>query len=549
MRVAQHTFLIHAAFPEAANMNNRPVLNGRVFVMKQSYSVFAVLVLLAAVPASGAFVVCDPVVGTTASAVLYGNQTGATTFAPNAFGNVSIRFDDGDTATVHLITRGLHNDAVTGLTLVRVSSGATVASFQPRVIGAGSFTASADLNGDLLREIRLNPGNFQFRVHTTAFPTGAIVGPLVLNRGFVTTLTGDQIVGAPGSTTGLGTARTWFRNSATGELELVVDLRAAEIGDLISRIELFEGPVGVAGTSRAVVAENLLLSNGRFEGVIVLDAEVAADILSDPANFSLVVTTNEFPTGALRGQFMQGNDVFIPVVGSVPGARGANWETDLRLFNASFDQTATVMLSFYPRGSGVNTAVSTTTIQIEPRGTRFFDRAMEQLFPGADGIGALVISSDTEIVASARVFNDRRETAQGTFGQIIPGLSGCAAMSRGIITGFVNAAGGPAGSFSARSNIGFFNPTDVTVNVRIQFRDHDGMLLGERVVTLGPWMHTQMPLVHADGLFNLTAEQRNATVTFEADHPIFVYGSVVDNVSGDPVTVLPHRDFGLQPLM
>ena len=88
--------------------------------------------------------------------------------------------------------------------------------------------------------------------------------------------------------------------------------------------------------------------------------------------------------------------------------------------------------------------------------------------------------------------------------------------------------------------IGFFNPNPTPTTVALEIRDNSGTSIGTQMLTLGPWMHTQMPLSGTNGLFSaITGDIGTASVFFLSGNPIFGYASIVDNVSGDASFVTP----------
>ncbi|MBW3672243.1 MAG: hypothetical protein KY432_11305, partial [Acidobacteria bacterium] len=369
--------------------------------------------MLAALPAS-AQCICD-LTNQQLRGSLFGNQFTDGTLSPSGFGTFEGRFnDETGTADFNVRTRGFGlDDEVTSFTLVRRSDGQIVSTMIPVDQGGGSFSSSVELSPALTREIRHNPANFDLRVNTVEFPSGAIQGPVTFNRRFTGTFAGDDRIALT----------TNFRNNATGDLVTDFELLSDDI-ETIDSIELFDRETG---QTTSFFDESGTLIDGRLFGEdIQIEGTVADDFLEDPDRFDFVVRSSEVEGGELRARFTSANDLFIPVVGSIAGALGTNWDTDLRLFNTSWDNSATVTLTFYPRG-GMLDPIS-TSVTLEPRQTMMWDRAMEQLFPEADGIGALRISTGEEVVASARIFNDRRDVGEGTFGQLMSALTLCDAM-------------------------------------------------------------------------------------------------------------------------
>jgi len=164
------------------------------------------------------------------------------------------------------------------------------------------------------------------------------------------------------------------------------------------------------------------------------------------------------------------------------------------------------------------------------------------LFNGQmNGLGALrLLSSSNNVFANARIYNNQVAAGLGTFGQFVPGMTRAQALTEGALIGLVNTPnGGGTTNFSARTNVGFFNPTDQQTYVAAELRDSVGDVIANRLITLGPYMHLQLPMAGAGAMFGDVGEVQTSTVYFVSGSPIFAYASVVDNVSGDASYVAP----------
>ena len=85
-----------------------------------------------------------------------------------------------------------------------------------------------------------------------------------------------------------------------------------------------------------------------------------------------------------------------------------------------------------------------------------------------------------------------------------------------------------------RSNIGWFNPNDSNVTVTFFGWDADGTL---SAASSRPPAATRRTSGVLDQLWPALADYGDLYVTFTASAPIFVYGSVVDNVNGDAIYI------------
>jgi hypothetical protein len=286
--------------------------------------------------------------------------------------------------------------------------------------------------------------------------------------------------------------------------------------------------------------------NGRFTGKTTIDVVTAQQLLCNPGSYSLGVSTAAFANGAVSGNVSTTNELFIPVVGSVPGLNNTMWKTDLTMYNNNQTGSATVYLQYFPEGSSSATAQLAATSSLNAGATRMNPDIASALFNnGINGIGALRILSSGSIFANARVYNDQSAIGRGTFGQNVPGLTRAQAVSQGILVGTINTvSGNVTGSTNARTNIGLFNPSDNPTSVALELRNNGGATVTTNIISLGPWQHMQMPLSGVAGAAFpfISGDVGSSSVAFLAGSPIFAYASVIDNVSGDGSFILPSVD-------
>lgn len=498
---------------------------------------------LAAAPALAQF---GPQAGGTVNANLYGRQFGSANGSATGFGNANISFDRNNQARLQATANGIGTINHVGI----YRDGALVASFggdnfddvddwDDIDLRQGSIDTRITLNQQLIDAIRANPGAYSLRIDSDEFPGGAVTGNFFGNRFFGVTLTPDQVPSGAGAPGAFGNVGFSIRNDAAagaGNVFLDYDFIANEIGDNADAIYIRN-----RGTGETVftLGTNRVLVEGRNSGTVAIPEHVVTQLLANPSQFEVVANTAAYPQGAVGGQLGFTNEIFIPVIGSIQGVGGSRWNSDLRIFNSS-SQTAVVLAQFYPRGgANANVPERSTTFVIPANGSAEIDDTMNGLFNEFQGIGALRLSSNASITAQGRIFNDQRQAGLGTFGQMMPGVSRNSALHRGVIAGFTDDDTANA-RFAARSNFGFFNPWDTATMVEVTLRASDGTILDSRTIMLEAWQQSQMPLRGNTGLFpGLTGNTSDATVTFRATAPILAYGSVIDNVSGDPSTLLP----------
>lgn len=261
-------------------------------------------------------------------------------------------------------------------------------------------------------------------------------------------------------------------------------------------------------------------------------SDMAADIVADPSTWEVEVSDgSSFLAGALSAGAASSTMLYLPVVATVAGQGGTNFHTDARFVNRS-GAAATVEFSYWPEGAGNTAPGATSTLTIGPSEELVLDDIATELFGVTNGKGGVSVSADSTIFGSARVYNDQIAAGEGTFGQYVRAVSMDSAFLSGAVEFLSNEPADTGAGY--RSNIGWFNPNDSNATVMLFAWDADGTLLGSVEQTAGRMALGQKRL---DQLWSSLADYGNLYVTYSADLPIFVYGSVVDNVNGDAVYI------------
>lgn len=227
-------------------------------------------------------------------------------------------------------------------------------------------------------------------------------------------------------------------------------------------------------------------------------------------------------------------NMYIPVAGVTPGSNGTFWRTDVRIFNPSSDEAIGVTLHFLPQGMD-GTNIPGRVFRLAPRETLVLDNAVATLAPHfATAVGAIRIDSDDgrsfEFIASSRTYTGTGDaTRPGTYGQFVPALGIADATRNATI---LHIAARP----DVRTNLGVMNPGLEPVTVRFTLLGIDGQPFLESVpLVVQPRSMQQWAMTDAFLFGGVYAE--NGTVLVEATAPVFAWGSVVDNQSGDAIFV------------
>lgn len=293
---------------------------------------------------------------------------------------------------------------------------------------------------------------------------------------------------------------------------------------------LHAGAAGVRGDVVVPFDHNLL-----FSGTTNVSADVANQIRSNPSGFYVNVHTGEFPDGAIRGQLAAGPTgegtmtSFIPVVGKAPGQNNTQFVTDLRIVNNG-SSTAHVQLDYFAQSlTGQTAPTATQTVTVAPGEQKVLNDVVGgALAVTGASVGGLKITSDQNITASARIINDQRAVGNGTAGFAVDSVE------NGQTSGTVMFL---SSSADYRTNVGFFNPLSTPVTATFTARrSSDGSVLGTSTVNIAGFTQLQQSwfiLIPAVSEANRT--QDDFYITWTSSAPLFVYGAVTDNRTGDAV--------------
>ncbi len=221
--------------------------------------------------------------------------------------------------------------------------------------------------------------------------------------------------------------------------------------------------------------------------------------------------------------------VFIPAVAQAAGANGSFFITTVDVHNRG-SSTATVNFEWLPRNTDNTTPIMSNDYTLEPGETRRFGEFLDEVFGLSDVVGAASVVSGTDgIEVMSRTFN---QGAEGTFGQSLPGVSEREMIfvdTRALILFLTENA-------ALRSNLGLVNGVDMPITVRWELFASDGSSLGTGSTTLPPWGNKQLNRVLEDFAPIEAAYAHVWTTT--PDGAFTCYGSVLDNQTSDPTTIL-----------
>ncbi|HVT04742.1 MAG TPA: PKD domain-containing protein [Thermoanaerobaculia bacterium] len=221
-------------------------------------------------------------------------------------------------------------------------------------------------------------------------------------------------------------------------------------------------------------------------------------------------------------------ELFIPAVGRVAGANGTYWRSDVTLYNPN-SAPLTLTLGFLASGRS-NTQPQLRTLVVAAGRTVTLTDLLSWIGAG-DGTGALQITwtgAANGPITTSRTYTTR-VSDNGTFGQSID------ATQKFVSNAFVT---GLRSDSTYRTNVGFVNSGYATIGVTVTLVNVWGQTLGTGFVSVPARSQSQsslasiFPGVNVSGIGSLTVQAQT-----DSGPTMFVYGSVVDNISGDPIFI------------
>jgi len=223
----------------------------------------------------------------------------------------------------------------------------------------------------------------------------------------------------------------------------------------------------------------------------------------------------------------------VPAAALASGAQGSFYQTDVDLSNAG-SQVAKYQFTWLPRGENNSDAMTSETFTLGAGMSVRYTNVLAEVFdlePNALGAFSLQ-SSSPDLLAMSRTYNLESAKSGGTFGQAIPAIKPGEFIERGerrrILFGSQNA--------DYRTNVGCVNGTDGISAVEVELFNADGTSLERVRLRLDPWSNDQLNAVFSDyapvnGYVDVWSVMPTAN--------FYCYGSVLDNVTNDPTTILP----------
>jgi hypothetical protein len=321
--------------------------------------------------------------------------------------------------------------------------------------------------------------------------------------------------------TGVGPSRTniGFVNIDAKHLRLTVNLQAAN-GKRLRQLQVTVPPYAVKQFDR--VLRDQAADDGAYATVFSPSSYanyLAYASIIDSGSGDPTFVTPAVPTPDL---------VFIPSVAHVADDRGPAWKTKVSLlFNGR--RRVQLRVAFLP-GADDSGKIVSKTFSISPHKLLSDDDVLHGLL-GLSGRGGLVLDVPTGgLMVSSRTYANED---QGLCGQYLPASGREDALRAQQEARLIYLSGQAAGY---RTSLHLCSIGEESIEVLVELHASDGSLLGHRSYDL-PALST---LYDPDLLSSLATEVEDAYAVVRSNTPgaaYFVYGSVSDLSSGDPMFV------------
>lgn len=250
-----------------------------------------------------------------------------------------------------------------------------------------------------------------------------------------------------------------------------------------------------------------------------------------------------------------GKDLYLVSVGHAQGACVgtpavcSQWRTAVWIFNPSTTDTAHVVMYFLERNKANPTPVQ-ASIPVAPLETKeYLDAVLTPL--GVDGkYGGIRVTSDIDVVVTGRIYDENVPSTKGgtgTTGQFFAGLPPEMAIGNTESSDLIGLAQDGASSSGVwRSNFGFQEVTGESVTAQVQRLDSNGNVLATKNYTIEGRAQRQYAITDIGGALGLNQRVR-VTVT-GGNGKVLIFGSRIDNKTGDPSTVEMTADAAAAPV-
>jgi hypothetical protein len=223
----------------------------------------------------------------------------------------------------------------------------------------------------------------------------------------------------------------------------------------------------------------------------------------------------------------------------IPGLFGTEWVTDVELFNPA-PNAVSALVYYLPRDTD-NTSPERRSVTVPAGQAVRVGNVVGQLFGLGTSAGALTVSCSQPVLVTSRTYTT---SPAGTLGEFVPGLAEQAALTTSQDARLIQLTRTP----TYRTNIGFESITPQPISITVDLFRATGEFLGAKGFSLPAFGSSQATEIFLQIGVTLVDD---AFAVVRSDTPgaaFFTYAAVVDNASGDSITVLPGQVSSGEPL-
>jgi CubicO group peptidase (beta-lactamase class C family) len=213
---------------------------------------------------------------------------------------------------------------------------------------------------------------------------------------------------------------------------------------------------------------------------------------------------------------------WIPAVAHADGVGDSTWRSDVGLLNRS-SRTNAVRLRLYRGSQPID-----RELELAPGTSRVIPDAVEWF--GRSGSGPLQVFSSEALTVTSRTYN---QSLDGTFGLSLDGVTATGGLESGESVVLMQLREDD----TTRTNIGILNQWRKSARVEVELYDGDGSLVTahSRKIPAQQTVQLNRPFHKLGDRSDI--ESGYAVITVLSGQDVYVYGSVIDNATGDPTAI------------
>jgi CubicO group peptidase (beta-lactamase class C family) len=213
---------------------------------------------------------------------------------------------------------------------------------------------------------------------------------------------------------------------------------------------------------------------------------------------------------------------WIPAAAHTDGVEGSVWRSDVGLLNRS-QMKNTVRLRYHRKSDPID-----RELELAAGEARVITDVVDWF--GTQGFAPLQVFSADALTVTSRTYN---QSPEGTFGQSLDSVTATGGLESGESVVLMQLREDAV----ARTNIGILNQWRRSARVEVELHDHDGSLVTafSRKIPAQETVQLNRPFFKLGDRDDV--ESGYAVITVRSGQDIHVYGSVIDNATGDPTAI------------